>query len=309
MNRYTCIVYHVMFIGNSKILEYFDTAIKEGTLAHTYCFVGPDRAGKRTLARILAAKLLQVSEDSLGNNPDYYYLERVEDEKGRLHKDFIIDQVREIRKRSGGRSWLGGYQIAIIDEAELLNKSSGNALLKIFEEGGEKKIFFLLTQNDRQLLPTIRSRAQLFYFSLVPDHELRLGLIQFGYPIERVEQIVPLAWGRPGRARQLLDDMEFFSAEQKERARWLKLIGVPMYEKEKLLADVYGEKDEREDHIRARQRLDVMLERWTMLWREKMIATPSPGAGHIIDSISEARTLLRQNIHPRLVVENVVISF
>ena len=51
-----------------------------------------------------------------------------------------------MRGRLQNRSWLGGYQITIIDEAELLNEESGNALLKILEEPGERNVFFLFNR-------------------------------------------------------------------------------------------------------------------------------------------------------------------
>ena len=97
--------------------------------------------GKRKIAQFVASQLLGVSEDKLTTHPDYYYLARLSDEKLASLKDISIGQAREMRGRLQNRSWLGGYQITIIDEAELLNEESGNALLKILEEPGERNVF------------------------------------------------------------------------------------------------------------------------------------------------------------------------
>lgn len=132
------------FIGQHKIVKFFDNAIKNGHLSHCYCFVGPDGIGKKTLAKKLSAELLKVAEDKLATHPDFIYLERETDEKtGKLKKNISIEQARNLRSRLRSKSWLDGYRAVIIDETELLNEESSNALLKLLEEPSEQNIFFL----------------------------------------------------------------------------------------------------------------------------------------------------------------------
>lgn len=56
-------------------------------------------------------------------------------------------------------------KVFIIDEAELLDGSSQNALLKSLEEPPANTWIFLITSADHRLLPTIRSRCQTVAFS------------------------------------------------------------------------------------------------------------------------------------------------
>lgn len=51
----------------------------------------------------------------------------------------------------------------IISPAETMNEAAQNAFLKTFEEPGYNYHFVLLTTEPLKLLPTIRSRAQVFY--------------------------------------------------------------------------------------------------------------------------------------------------
>ena len=140
-----------MLIGHAKILEFFENALKSGSLSHAYCFVGQGQVGKRTLAKILAAKILKTDLSKLSCHPDFYYLERIEDEKtGKLKKEISIAQARYLKTHLIGKSWSGGYKVVIVDEAELLNEESSNALLKTLEEPKAKTIFFLLTENEIQ---------------------------------------------------------------------------------------------------------------------------------------------------------------
>ncbi len=315
------------FIGQQKIVSFFDNALAGGQLAHAYCFVGPDGMGKRTLARRLAARLLGTEEVKLDVHPDFVFLQRELDEKkGTLKKDVSVGQARNLRERLRGRAWNGGYQIAVLDEAELMNDEAGNALLKLLEEPGKNIVFFLLTADDAALLPTIRSRCQLFYFSPVPRAEIAAGLRQAG--AEDAEQMADWAWGRPGTAARMSADAEARNNYLRERERWQGMLAEPFYAKIKRVEDIFGDKS---DHIRERGNIQKILDIWTMLWREALLGKigaegnpPRPplekgGGGaqtslapraiaEVMDSIAEARLLLGQNIHPKLLIEQILLK-
>ncbi len=158
-------------------------------MAHAYCFVGPNGVGKRAAARYLAAKLLKVKEEALNSHPDFYHAGRSEEEKtGKLKKDISIDQVRELSARLQNKPWLGGYQAAILEDAELLSASAGNALLKILEEPAAKSALFLIATDDGELLPTIRSRCQLIYFHMVETDKIAEALKKEGCPAKIAEE-------------------------------------------------------------------------------------------------------------------------
>ncbi|MBI5729296.1 MAG: hypothetical protein HY983_03610 [Candidatus Magasanikbacteria bacterium] len=311
-----------MIIGHSHLITFFEKAIQNGSLSHTYCFAGPEGVGKRAVARHIAALLLKVDEAKLEQHPDFYYAARTANEKtGKLNKDFSVDQVRALRSHLGETSWSGGYQVAILDDAELLNESSGNALLKVLEEPPEKSVIFLLTDNDQKLLPTIRSRAQLFYLNLPSASELTAGLIAAGYQKLAVQEAVMAAGFRPGRAIALLRDRETLAAHLAEVERCRSLVGEPLYTKFKLVDNAFGDK---EDAERGRERLQEILDIWINCWREALLQKNQINAGRawpegklaaltgnemarIIDSFMETKVLLKRNIHPRLLIERAII--
>lgn len=310
-----------MFIGQQKVVAYFKTAIADGTLAHAYCFAGPSSVGKLTLARSLAMELLAATDSELDQHTDYILVERAVDEKtGKLKKEISIAQARGLRNRLQQRSWSGGYRVVIINEAELLNAESANALLKILEEPPERTVLFLISENEVSLLATIRSRVQVFYFPLVATDEIKKGLEQLGHTESEAHEAARMSWGRPGRAVALVNDPELRAAYTHERECWQKLQGASFFKQIALVEDLFGDPD---DAIRGRKKVADSLELWELFCREALVAhfgtggaTPSrmmqatPGA--LVKSISaleEARTLLRQNVHPRLLVESVVLGF
>ncbi len=71
------------------------------------------------------------------------------------------EQLEDLQRQFMTKSLIGNKKIYIIKEAERLNVSAANSLLKFLEEPPEGIIAILLTNNMYQLLNTIISRCQI----------------------------------------------------------------------------------------------------------------------------------------------------
>ncbi len=100
---------------------------------------------------------------SLNSHPDYYCLSVEEDEKA-----ITISSVRATTEFLAVSTHLGHHKVVLVEDANLLNINSSNALLKILEEPPSYAVFILLSDNVGKLLPTIVSRCQKYKLS-VPD--------------------------------------------------------------------------------------------------------------------------------------------
>ena len=81
---------------------------------------------------------------------------------------FIIkDDILRLQEEIKTKPILSDKRFYIIIQADLLNDSAANKLLKTIEEPQDKIYGFLITQNVPALLPTIKSRCQLeqFYYN------------------------------------------------------------------------------------------------------------------------------------------------
>jgi len=167
-------------IGQDHVTRTLAREVVDEKVAHAYLFAGPRGTGKTTTARLLAKSLncanrgadgepcnecvscLAVAQ---GNSLDVIELDAASHNK--------VEDVREIRANVGTVAVAGGSRkVYILDEAHMLSRAAGNALLKTLEEPPEHVVFVLATTEPYKLLDTIRSRAQRFDFLPVPSEVL-----------------------------------------------------------------------------------------------------------------------------------------
>ena len=125
----------------------------------------------------------------------------------------LVDQMRQIEREANYRPFEGKARIFLIEEADKLNDSSANALLKVLEEPPHTSYLILLTSRPAMLLPTIRSRCQTIRFSPLTADEIENYLTQnkiAGATEARLRARV--ARGSIGRA--LAQDLDEFNSQR-----------------------------------------------------------------------------------------------
>tara|TARA_Y100000591_G_scaffold75594_1_gene63050 strand:+ start:1715 stop:2644 length:930 start_codon:yes stop_codon:yes gene_type:complete len=83
-------------------------------------------------------------------------------------KNIDIGQIRDLILNLNKSSFNNKERFVVIDNIESLNVNANNALLKILEEP-PLKTFFILINNDRFILPTLKSRC--INFKIFLDHD------------------------------------------------------------------------------------------------------------------------------------------
>lgn len=97
---------------------------------------------------------------------------------------------------------LGHGKVFIVDEAELLNPTGQNALLKTLEEPTAGTYLILVTSSEHRLLPTIRSRCQRIAFGSLEDEAVGRWLNEQHVGLDETTRkwVVGFAQGSIGRA-------------------------------------------------------------------------------------------------------------
>ena len=165
-------------IGQNRISEQLKRSVLNNRVAHAYIFVGPRGVGKSKMALEMAKTLncetghgeacgecLHCRRIEHQNHPDVIW---VHPEK----QSITIEQIRQLQQQFHYKAMNSKRKIYIIDQAETMTTVAANSLLKFIEEPHPSVVIFLLVENMNRLLPTIRSRCQVLYFSSLKSNDI-----------------------------------------------------------------------------------------------------------------------------------------
>jgi DNA polymerase III subunit delta' len=186
--------------GHDAVVEKFRRALARGRLASTFLFVGPPGIGKRTFALKLAQGLLcecvpaekllpcgecpSCRQVATLNHPDVELIGKPAD-KAFIPLEQLIGDA-DHRMRAGLcynialKPYSGRRKVAILDDADYLNKEGANCLLKTLEEPPPNSLLILIGTSPQRQLPTIRSRCQIVRFQPLPVQDVAYLLVEHG---------------------------------------------------------------------------------------------------------------------------------
>lgn len=197
-------------IGQDRPISVLKRSIALERVAHAYLFSGIEGCGKRKTALAMVQAVFCGKEDACGTcsscrkvasgqHPDLHILEP----DGAFIK---IDQVRELQKELAYRPFEAPKKACIIDGAEKLNLSSGNALLKTLEEPPGNALMILITAERSAVLQTILSRCQTLDFQPLPAELIEGRLVREQFPAEAARVAASLSGGSLSRAVEIATD-------------------------------------------------------------------------------------------------------
>ena len=126
-------------------------------------------------------------------------------------------QSEEIIRKLNLKSYESEYKVMIIWLPEKMHVACANKLLKMIEEPPVKTLFILITENEEDIISTIRSRCQLITIPPIDPDSLTRAIENLqeaeGHDIRN---IVHLAKGNYGKAVELLqpDEQTLFNLER-----------------------------------------------------------------------------------------------
>lgn len=142
-----------------------------------------------------------VKQQPYGNLFDWYKLLGVEKKQGQIGVDEALDVVKKLSLKA----YEGGYKIMIFWMAEKMNNAAANKLLKLIEEPPEKTVFLLITENEDQIINTIRSRCQVLHFPSLAEQDIVTSLIEnFALTPEEATKIAHQSDGNYNKALDIL---------------------------------------------------------------------------------------------------------
>lgn len=152
-----------------------------------------------------------LKEQPYGNLFDWYRAIGLEKKQGNIS----VHEAQEIYKALSLKAYEGGYKVMIIWMAERMHNSASNKLLKLIEEPPEKTVLILITEDEEQIIQTIRSRCQVLHFPPLAEKAIKEGLIAKGVEGNKASKIAHQANGSFNRALDFANrDSEEFMFEK-----------------------------------------------------------------------------------------------
>lgn len=178
--------------------ERFLSMHRQGRLPHGLLVTGASGLGSLNLAREMAAYLLCSEPVTTpgaeracgdcpscrlrlaGTHPDIQLLVR-----DGTNKDISVDDIRALIE-SFSLTRYGPLRVALIEQAERMNRSAANSLLKLLEEPPPGSLFLMTAERADLLPPTIRSRIQRLAIP-VPRREVLVDWLTRRYGLSQEE--------------------------------------------------------------------------------------------------------------------------
>ncbi len=317
-------------IGHKTQWDFLKKLSQNDKIPHAFLFIGEDGLGKRKVA-VEFVKLLSCSSKDVKDKPCQKCLACDLIDKGR-HPDLIIVkpqkkqiqifQIRDLQKSLSLKPQLAGFKSVIIEEAESLNSTAQNCLLKTLEEPKGKVLFLLVSSKPQMLFETIRSRCAVLKFYPLAFNEMekyfssRTSNPQF-------KETLLLSEGKPGKAIDFLRIPQKFSETQEVFKQIQKILKATLPQRFIFAKDFFA-KEKSAEYLRI---FLENLERYLRMLVLKKLAVKNEsfyssslfleiGPGYpilklkeMIDSVEKLRILISQtNVNPRLALETLMLT-
>lgn len=142
-------------------------------------FIYPVNSNEKVKSNAVSSHFVEEWREFVLHNPYgslFEWLRQLGIEK--KQGNIIVKEAEEISNKLALKSFEGGFKVMIIWMAEKMNIGCANKILKIVEEPPEKTALLLLTENEEQILTTIRSRCQVIYLPMLSEADISRALIR-----------------------------------------------------------------------------------------------------------------------------------
>ncbi len=158
------------FSGSDDVKSQLELAFSAGRLPHAMILEGTAGSGSQILSGLLAKAAVCLNDGEkpcgcccgcvkaqAGSHPDIFTLDGNANPRA-----FPVDAIRQIRSDAYIKPNEAPNKVYVLLGAQNMSEISQNALLKVFEEPPKNVLFILTAVSAAALLPTVRSRAQIF---------------------------------------------------------------------------------------------------------------------------------------------------
>ena len=278
----------------------FVRILEQDQLNHAYLFSG--FFGSLEMAHFLAKSLFCT--DKVGVLPCEKCRNCKLIEQGEFPDVTLIKPVNQVIKTERIRELVGQFsqagiesqqQVFIIEQAEKMHPNAANSLLKVIEEPQSEVYIFFLTSDEEKILPTIRSRTQIFHFKK-QEEKLIHQLEQAGLVKKKATLLAQISQSR-AEAEKLANQASFWTlVDESERLlTWLVAKKKESYLQVAKLASLADDKEKQDQVLRI---LEVLCGQDILQARVRVI----------LQDLLEARKMWQANVSFQNAMEYLVLK-
>ena len=278
----------------------FVRILEQDQLNHAYLFSG--FFGNLEMAQFLAKSLFCT--DKVGVLPCEKCRNCKLIELGEFPDVTLIKPVNQVIKTERIRELVGQFsqagieskqQVFIIEQAEKMHPNAANSLLKVIEEPQSEVYIFFLTSDEEKILPTIRSRTQIFHFKK-QEEKLIHQLEQAGLVKKKATLLAQFSQSR-AEAEKLANQAGFWTlVDESERLlTWLVAKKKESYLQVAKLANLADDKEKQDQVLRI---LEVLCGQDILQARVRVI----------LQDLLEARKMWQANVSFQNAMEYLVLK-
>lgn len=190
-------------LGHDRIKKQLEFHLVQKKFHQAYLFSGPGNIGKMTFATVFMRQINPDIRKPLVMGRSQGLLAFLDDQES-----LKVEAIRTIADFAKFRIPEGDHAFCLIEHAERMTIAAANAFLKILEEPIPGLMFVMTTRQEKKLLPTIRSRIQIFRMTIPPLKTVEHALQEkISNPVT-IQELLTLSGGRIGLVMSFLQNPE-----------------------------------------------------------------------------------------------------
>jgi hypothetical protein len=302
----------------------------------TFLWAGPEGAGKKTYALALVRSLFckegveckgcstckQVLSKS---HPDLFWVHRdhfwSDDPEDRKKQGIVVDVAKRLSEKLNRAPFSAPFNVAVITDAESLNKDAQNVLLKTLEEPPANSLVILLAEKTGEFLPTVLSRCRLVRFPALPKTTVE-GILSKDYGWKKPDALKAAeeANGNLTLALKLGDEnwtqfrdkvhADFDKAFQGPDEEWLSLVSEYDQWEPDFLGDAEMTATQRKSEV-----LRTALQAYLVLWSRRLSAgavippeLAALRADEVLKCLQKHQDMIPTNLNSRMILDHLFLE-
>ena len=180
-----------------------------------------DTVKKNPVSRLFLADWREfIDDNAYAGLFDWFQHLGIENKQGKIG----VNEAQDIVSALKLKPYEGTYQVMIIWMAEKMNNAASNKLLKLIEEPPKNTIFLLVTEDEEQIISTIKSRCQLLHFGNLSEKQIADTLVEKeNIDVQKALKVAHQAAGNYNNALHLLAENANETIFEKWFITWVRV--------------------------------------------------------------------------------------